>query len=181
MYEELKHKIEEMGAYKTGIVRVEDICFDASLRKLCEMNQCGNYGKSWTCPPDVGDINDLIQEAKSYDYALVYQTVSNLEDSFDIEGMEAARVRHKNIMADITKLATETLPGKILHLAAGGCPNCEVCARKQDQPCRFPDKKLASLEAYGVYVSELAKTAGMKYINGKNTVTYFGAFFFRAA
>jgi hypothetical protein len=37
---------------------------------------------------------------------------------------------------------------------------------------------MPSLEAYGINVSELAKSAGMKYINGQDTVTYFGAVLF---
>jgi hypothetical protein len=37
---------------------------------------------------------------------------------------------------------------------------------------------MPSLEAYGINVSELAKAAGMNYINGQNTVTYFGAVLF---
>jgi hypothetical protein len=37
---------------------------------------------------------------------------------------------------------------------------------------------VASLEAYGIFVAKLAEKAGMKYINGVNTVTYFGAVLF---
>ena len=37
------------------------------------------------------------------------------------------------------------------------------------------DLAMSSLEAYGINVSVLAPQAGMKYINGINTVTYFGA------
>jgi hypothetical protein len=35
------------------------------------------------------------------------------------------------------------------------------------------------LEAAGVDVTQLAKLAGMAYINGKNTVTYFGLLLYR--
>nr|WP_305142352.1 DUF2284 domain-containing protein [uncultured Acetatifactor sp.] len=42
-------------------------------------------------------------------------------------------------------------------------------------PCRFPDMAISSLEAHGINVSRLAAECGMKYINGQNTVTYFGA------
>ena len=41
------------------------------------------YGKCYMCPPDVGDIDVLVKEARTYKYALVYQTVSKLDDSFD--------------------------------------------------------------------------------------------------
>ena len=61
-----------------------------------------------------------------------------------------------------------------------GCGLCPVCAKKTDEPCRFPDLAMSSLEAYGIYVSKMAEAAGMNYINGANTVTYFGAVFFRA-
>ena len=40
------------------------------------------------------------------------------------------------------------------------------------------DRACASLEAYGVSVSQLAELSGMRYINGENTVTYFGAVLF---
>ena len=67
---------------------------------------------------------------------------------------------------------------RVLHLGAGGCGVCERCAKQTGEPCRFPHLALASLEAYGVNVSQLAQAANMKYINGQNTVTYFGAVLF---
>ena len=45
---------------------------------------------------------------------------------------------------------------------------------QKGEPCRFPEKAFPSLEAYGVFVSKLAQACGMRYINGANTVTYFG-------
>ena len=65
-----------------------------------------------------------------------------------------------------------------LCLGAGGCTVCEVCAKRTGEPCRHPDLMTTSLETYGVNVSKLAPAAGMKYINGQNTVTYFGAVLF---
>ena len=67
---------------------------------------------------------------------------------------------------------------RVMHLGAGGCGVCKVCAKRSDEPCRFPDLAIASLESYGVNVSAMAASAGMKYINGVNTVTYFGAVLF---
>ena len=68
-----------------------------------------------------------------------------------------------------------------LHLGAGGCRLCPVCAKRTNEPCRHPQDAMASLETYGVAVSELAASCGMKYINGQNTVTYFGAVLFQDA
>ena len=76
------------------------------------------------CPPDAGDIDELIAEAGSYRRALVYQTVGKLEDSYDFEGMmEAARV-HGELSRRLTELF-ETQPfSRKLHLGAGGCHVC---------------------------------------------------------
>jgi len=65
-----------------------------------------------------------------------------------------------------------------LHLGAGGCGVCKTCAKRTNEPCRYPKLAMASLEAYGINVSRLAAAAEMKYTNGANTVTYFGAVLF---
>ncbi len=124
------------------------------------------------------DIDALMNEAQSYQKALVYQTVGTLEDSYDFEGMmEAARL-HNELSRALAKWFA-TLPfAKKLHLGAGGCHMCGVCAKRTNEPCRHPELAMPSLETYGIDVSELAASSGMKYINGQNTVTYFGALLF---
>ena len=167
-----------LGAFRASVIPVESIETDAAFRDMCAANVCGNYGRNWKCPPDAGDIHELIAELRTCSYAMVYQTVSELEDSYDFEGMMEAGLRHNQLMVDIrAKLAEEPL-SRVLHLGAGGCRMCEVCAKRVNEPCRHLDLAVASLETYGVNVSKLAPTAGMKYINGKDTVTYFGAVLF---
>ena len=178
MYEELIRNVILKGANKASIIPVSKIPFEPELRKLCETNQCGNYGKSWTCPPDVGDVYSLIEKAKKYNYALVYQTVSKLEDSFDFEGMRQGLKYYEDVTKKIKELVYKEINPPILQLAAGWCKICGTCAKKESKPCRYPEHAIASLEAYGVYVAKLAEKANMKYINGVNTVTYFGAFLF---
>ena len=167
-----------LGAFRASVIPVESIETDAAFRDMCAANVCGNYGRNWMCPPDAGDIHDLMAELRTYSYALVYQTVSELEDSYDFEGMMEAGTRHNQLMVNIrSELAMENLP-RVLHLGAGGCRMCDVCGKRTGEPCRHPDLAVASLETYGVNVSKLAPTAGMKYINGQDTVTYFGAVLF---
>ena len=129
------------------------------------------------CPPDVGDIEELMAELRTYQHALWYQTIGELEDSFDIEGMGEAKKRHVQVSQQVEELA-KPLVGRHLHLACGGCGLCERCARMDDQPCRFPDKAMPSLEAYGVNVYQTTQCTALKYINGQDTVTYFSALLF---
>ena len=171
-------KALEFGAYKANVIVTKDIVLDRVFRDICATNTCGMYGRCYMCPPNIGDIDALMAEVANYDFALVYQTVSELEDSFDFEGMTEAKKRTYPITQKLRKLFSDMGINKSLHLGAGGCGVCEVCTKRTNEPCRFPEKAMPSLEAYGINVSELAKAADMKYINGQNTVTYFGAVLF---
>ncbi len=176
--EHLIQKLTELGSFKVGVVNVSDIVFDVGFRKLCEANSCGKYGKCWTCPPDAGEINELIAFAKQFDEAIIYQTVGELEDSYDFEGMMEAGKVHNKLTQKLQKITMDMEIEPSLHLGAGGCRVCEKCAKATDEPCRVPKLALKSLETFGIDVSQLARIAGMKYINGQNTVTYFGGFFY---
>ena len=175
---EILGKLEENGAYKTAVIDVKEVVFNTVFRDICATNACGKYGRNHMCPPDIGDINELIDKAKSFDKVLVYQTITELEDSFDIEGMESAAVLH-NKLARLLRVEMDKLPLVTLNLAAGGCQMCKVCAKIDNKPCRHPDEAMSSLEAHGISVSDLAASCGMKYINGKDTVTFFGSVFFK--
>ncbi len=166
------------GAYKAAVIDGEKVETDALFRSLCESNACGKFGKCWTCPPDVGEIGSLMDSLRTYAHVLVYQTVGELEDSYDFEGMAEAAQVHNRVTERIA-LATADEPfSESLQLGAGGCHLCPTCAKVENEPCRFPDRAISSLEAYGVNVSRLAAASGMKYVNGQDTVTYFGAIFF---
>ena len=58
--------------------------------------------------------------------------------------------------------------------AVGTVEACAACTYP-DAPCRFPQRLHHAIEGYGLNVSELARQAGVRYVNGPNTVTYFGA------
>ena len=167
-----------LGAFKANVINADLIETDRVFRDICASNSCGMYGKCYMCPPDCGEIDDLMAEIGNYKYALVYQTVSELEDSFDIEGMTEAKKIFRPISQKLRDVFCKMEVEKVLHLSAGGCGVCKVCAKRTNEPCRFPEKAIPSLEAYGINVSRLAASAGMKYINGQNTVTYFGTVLF---
>lgn len=160
-----------------AVVDTAQIRFDTMFRELCQKNTCGFYGACWTCPPDAGSIEELIEQAKRHTHTLVFQTVHPLEDSFDIEGMHEASVKHNRLVQAVNSAARAEHPG-CLVLGAGTCGVCARCTKPDGEPCRFPEKAVVSLEACGIDVAQLAKAAGLKYINGANTVTYFGAVLF---
>lgn len=163
----------ECGAAKAALVDVSDIVLSTDFRDICEQNACGMYGRCYMCPPDVGEIRPLMEKVRSYQRGLLYQTIAPLEDSFDIEGMQAAAEFHAQCTQRVRDALAPLLPPDSMHLAAGGCHLCEQCAKRDDLPCRFPERALPSMEACGINVYELTKATPLRYINGQNTVTYF--------
>lgn len=164
----------DAGASGAVALPAAQIALSESFRELCRANSCGVYGKCWVCPPDCGEIGELMDLVRAHSRAVLYQTIGTLEDSFDFEGMQAAKQRHVQVCQKIqTALLRDDLPNR-LHLGAGGCGVCETCSRVTNEPCRHPERALLSMEACGIDVYNTVKDTPFKYINGQNTVTYFG-------
>ena len=170
---------KEAGAAGAVVIPVSQMVLSAQFRDICQNNQCGNFGKCWVCPPMLPPMDTAMAQIRSHTHVLWYQSVSALEDSFDMEGMFAAGAAHAQLSQRLQDLVQPLLSGEFLHLTCGGCHLCPTCAKVQEQPCRHPDKALPSLEGYGVDVYQTTKDTPLHYINGQNTVTYFGAVLFR--
>ena len=168
----------ESGAAKATVVDTDQIVLSAQFREICAGNQCGNYGRCWMCPPDIAPVEELMARVQRYPYALIYQSIGKLEDSFDIEGMTAAAGNHARLSQRIQSALEGLMEDNWMHLSCGGCHLCERCAKRDGEPCRKPREALTSLEAAGVDVYNSVKDTPLKYINGRNTVTYFGMVFF---
>lgn len=121
LFESLIALAFEAGTCKANIIDAKEIVVDRTFRDMCVSNACGVYGKCYMCPPDVGDIDILINEIKKYDYALVYQTVTELEDSFDFEGMAEAKKSTYPIAQNLRQVFKDKHISTVLHLGAGGC------------------------------------------------------------
>lgn len=106
-------------------------------------------------------------------HILVYQTVTALEDSYDIEGMLAAGEAMNRLTLRLRERLDQLRPERGCTWAPAGAGCAPAVPSWEGRPCPFPDRALASLEAYGMDVTALAALTGMPYINGPNTVTYF--------
>ncbi|MCL2321086.1 MAG: DUF2284 domain-containing protein [Oscillospiraceae bacterium] len=170
----------DMGAYKAEEIPVQKLVFSPELRILCEKNACGRFAKNYTCPPLIGKVDELIQKLQSFSRAIIWQNIYKLEDSFDYEGMMEGQRKHNAMTHEIAQIVYDELGrDNALVLGAGGCSLCEKCAIQTNEPCRYPDDALSSLEAYGINVTKICEVSKLKYINGINTVTYFSGVFLK--
>jgi predicted metal-binding protein len=169
----------EAAASDAAVLDTSEIQFHEDFRKACEKNVCRKYNTTWMSPPVIGPIGELKKRATRYRHGLLFQTVHALVSSFDFKGMLAAAEVHGGIFKDLVGRIRKTYPlEEILPLSAGCCSICDRCAYLDQEPCRFPDQAVASVEAYGMNVIALQKSAGLPYNNGKGKVTYVGLILF---
>ena len=164
---------KELKIHQFGFTTTDCLSIHQGVRDLCEMNACGRYGKSWSCPPAVGTLEECREKSMKFRNVFVYTTMHPLEDSYDFEGMMEGKDAHEEISRKIVAFFSELYPGDKLILSGDGCDRCEKCTYP-DAPCRFGNEVYPTVESYGVEVNKLAETVNINYINGANTVTYFG-------
>ncbi len=174
--EEIFNLAQRIGFWEIGSVDMALLRYYPEVRKICEQNTCRNYGKTWACPPAVGTLEACRCRVERYHSMLLFSGKYDLEDSFDFEGMQAGFYAFKQNV-DVLGTEMEQRLTDYLLLSNEGCGRCETCTYPS-APCRFPSRLHHSIEGYGFVVSELATCAGIRYINGPDTVTYFGALLF---
>ena len=176
---QLAEKAKELGAAAAAVINTSDIQFSEEFRKLCEQNSCGKYGTNWMCPPAVDTFEESKAKVLKFSEGVVFQSVYNLEDSFDFEGIVKAGEVHEKIFRSILEYnQLNTADSDFLALNVGDCKVCKKCTYQDEEICRFPDKAVASVEAYCIDVNALLSSCGIAYNNGPNTVSYVGLFLF---
>ena len=164
--------------YESGYINIKNLNYNPEVRKICEGNLCRGYAASWACPPAVGTLEECKERVSQFDKMLLFSKRYELEDSFDFEGMNNGLLDFKKTVEIFNHHLQPVLTDYLL-LANEGCGRCKKCTYP-DSPCRFPHLLYHSLEGYGFIVSDLAKEAGIRYNNGSNTVTYFGALLYNS-
>ena len=165
-----KYDFKEYKEFNTNLIRI-----DQAVRDMCRQNACGQYGKNHMCPPAIKDIEEWKTDILSYENAVMVTKVYTTESSFDMKAMFEGIADFQKTLVGLKEKIVKQFPEKRLFLlGAGFCLMCKKCTYREGEPCRFPEKAFPSLEACGIDVMSLSKSVGVKYNNGKNTVTYLG-------
>ena len=173
-YKELEKLALDTGFSYAAELDVSTLELRQEVRDMCGANTCGMYGRNLACPPACGTLEECRKQVEGYGHGIIVQTVGDVEDSMDFEGMVEIEQRHKKYFYEMTeKLRKVCLD--VLPLGSGCCTVCKECAGPGAQ-CRFPEKRISSLEAYGIVVSDLCSRNGMKYYYGPQKIAYTSCF-----
>ncbi len=174
--ERIQEMITECEFSHHGFFRPADLNFMPEVRKMCEDNKCHQYNKSWSCPPACGTLEEVTQKALAFENGVLVQTTFEMEDDFDVEAMLGAESMQKKRFQQLVKLFRKAEIA-CLPMGAGACTLCQECTYP-DKPCRFPNETYPSMEAYGLMVSDVCKSADTKYYYGPLTITYTSCILF---
>ena len=168
--EEVRKLAEELGFSHAGVVKAEHLVFLPEVREMCAADRCQSYGKRWTCPPYCGSLEEISLRAKAYHWGVLVQSTGQMEDDFDVEMMMETEGLQKERFTKLVEALKEQWPN-CLPMSAGTCTLCRTCTCP-DAPCRFPDRAVPSMEAYGLFVSDVCEKSGLPYYYGPQTITY---------
>jgi predicted metal-binding protein len=169
---EVRRIAEECGFSHIGDLAVDTVKVRVEARQGCEVNKCGHYGKSWSCPPGCGTLEDCDAKLRKYKRGLLLQSTGQMEDSFDYEAIEGTSRLHGERFDRFRNRLQEGYPG--VFLIGGVCRRCQSCGYP-DTPCRFPDRISYTMEGLGMIVSEVCADNNLPYYYGPNTITFIGA------
>ena len=160
----------DAGFSQAGELNVKSLVFMPEVRAMCNADRCRQYGKNWRCPPGCGSVEEAAQRASQYSYGIIVQTIGLMEDEFDYDTIKETSEKHKKNFYALVDGLKIRYPD-MLPMGAGTCELCEICTYPGAE-CRFPDRSMSSMEAYGLWVSKVCELSGIPYNNGRNTITY---------
>ena len=144
--------------------------FLPEVRDMCAADRCRHYGKTWSCPPACGTLEDWAGRCARFSRGLLLQAVGEREDSYDYEAMLEAAERCRE-HSDALVSALHRAGADFLFLGAGTCTRCEACTYP-GAPCRFPELLSPSMEACGLFVSQVCTDNGVPYNYGDEKIAY---------
>jgi predicted metal-binding protein len=168
LFEDARKLADECGFTGVADLDVDTIRLRSEVREACE--KCNGYGLNWSCPPGCGTIDENSEKIHKYAKGLILQTMGELEDKMDFEGMmELAKAHGEHCDEFYSKIRALYPEG--MFIGTGGCHICEKCTYP-DKPCRFPDRMTSSMESLGMLVSDVCKDNDLPYYYGEGTLAY---------
>ena len=175
-FEAIEGQLSELPLYCYHLFSPQELEFNDRIRWICQ-NECPMYGKTWACPPGVGEVSQCRSRCLAFENCLLIATMAEVNDISDLEETLATRPGHEAVndqVRDIFRAAG--MEPYILSTEA--CSICDHCAYLDGQPCRFPDRMHPCVESHGINVVPVMEAAGLEFQFGQNIVTWVSLVFF---
>lgn len=174
--EKLEQRLQELPLYGYFDIDPKELEFSDRIRWICE-HECPMYGKTWACPPGVGQVADCQKKCVSYENCLMISTITEVADITDIDETLATRPEHEKITNQVRDILRE-LGAKPYVLSTEACTICERCAILDGLPCRMPGRMHPCVESHGINIIPALEKFGLEFQYGLNVVTWVSLLFY---
>lgn len=174
----LDEQLSQLPLYMYFFVKTEELTFSDRIRYICQ-HECPMYGKTWACPPAVGEVADCRARCMGYDSGLLISTITEVPDISDIQACLDTRQDHEEITRQAAELLSRQV-GDVFILSSEACSQCPDCTYP-NAPCRHPDKMHPCIESHGIVLTELAEKYGIEFQYGDHVVTWFSLLLYHEA
>ena len=174
--EKIEAGLAELPLYTYHFFSPKELEFNHRIRWICE-NECPMYGKTWACPPGVGEVSQCQSRCLHYENCLMVATMAEVSDISDMEETLATRPDHEAVTDRVREIFREAGVEPYI-LSTEACSICDRCAYLDGQPCRFPDRMHPCVESHGINVVPVMESAGLEFQFGQNIVTWISLLFF---
>lgn len=172
----LEQQLGELPLYFYTYIAPTDLEYSDRIRYICTV-ECPMYGKTWACPPGVGEVDRCRDKCLSYSQCLLIGTIVEAEDITNIQETLATRPAHEEITNQVRDLMREQgIEPYVLSTEA--CALCQRCAYLDGQPCRFPEKMHPCVESHGINIIPTLEANGLDFQYGSNMITWYSLLFF---
>ena len=174
--EHFEEKLAALPLYCYHFFDPGELEFSHRIRWICQ-HECPMYGKSWACPPGVGEVSHCQAKCLGYEKCLMIATITEVNDISDIDETLATRPEHEQITNQVRDLLQEEGVQPYV-LSTEACSICQHCAYLDGQPCRYPQRMHPCVESHGINVVPVMESAGLEFQFGQNIVTWVSLLFF---
>ena len=173
------HSIEEQLAalpiYQYAFLRSSDLIFEPKVRQIC-MQECQMYGRTWSCPPGVGTLDQCRERCLKFDQLLLLSTVAEVGDIMNMTETLSTREEHEQLTRQVRDLFTAA-GCRTFVLSSEACQLCSSCTYP-DEPCRHPQQMQPCIESHCILVTALAEQCRIEFLSSPTVVTWFSLIFF---
>lgn len=153
------------------------VSITGEVRRACEANYCGHYGRNWACPPHAPPCQTCAVMLSRYIKVILVRTTFARDGPFDLEGIERASEAHADYSFDVRRVLRSIDGLAFTMLGAGPCTHCSDRPCPEDG-CRSPHDRMFSIEAYGIDLTSFLVSNGIDRRGGEREQSYFSMIFY---
>ena len=174
--EKLDQQLSELPLYIYTYIDPKSIEFSQRIRYICQ-NECPMYGRTWACPPGVGEVDECEKKCLGYKNCLLIGTITEVSDVANIQESLDTRPAHEKVTNQVRDLMRE----QGIHpyiLSTEACSICDRCAYLDGLPCRMPGRMHPCIESHGINIIPTLEACGLEFHYGANIITWYSLLFF---